>query len=175
MMKKTFLVWTIFLVVMTCIVWTFIYLSSEGEFEKYSHTSMGIEGLKEDKPAYLSYEFKWNGIVAPTLEKIEFIKRDGTFFEKSDDNLVIEPFVGKADFGSYYEEDAEREGKLDSLHAVQGFKVEDSLFSLALRVEFKDPNWNGDNDISTIRITYNQWGNTQIQNVPFGEGIITDK
>jgi hypothetical protein len=103
---------------------------------------------------------------------VEFIKNDGTITAKVEDQILIKPYISKVNFGSYYEEEAIKEGIVNTLLPVRGYKPDDD-FSLVLRVEFNDPNWN--DDIETIRITYKKFGQTQLQNIPFADGLITEE
>jgi hypothetical protein len=171
-MKKSLLLWIMLIVFVLSIMWVLIYLRSEGEFKKISHITVGDEVLKERKAVYLSYHFRWEGISNPTLKKVEFIKNDGTITAKVEDQILIKPYISKVDFGSYYEEEVIKEGIVNTLLPVLGYKPDDD-FSLVFRVEINDPNWN--DDIGTIRITYKKWGQTQFQNIPFADGLITEE
>jgi hypothetical protein len=171
-MKKNLIKWIILFILVICILWIFNYVRNEGEFEKLSHITVGNELLKERKVVYLSYQFCWKGLGNPTLEKVEFIKNDGTIVAKVDDRVVIKPFISKVDFGSFYEEDAIKEGIVKTLLPVKGFQPENE-FSLALRVNLIDYELNS--DIGTIRITYNKFGQSEFQNIPFDDGLITEE
>jgi hypothetical protein len=168
-MKKTLMKWIIVCVLVISALSAFRYLSHEGQFEKYSHVTIGKETLKEGKAVYLGYQFQWEGMGSPTLQKVEFIKSDGTIVAKDDDQMRIKPYITKVDFGSYYEEDAIKEGIINKLLPVKGFKTDD-FFSLVLRVEPYEYEW--DSDIKTVRITYKKFGQTQFQNISFDDGII---
>jgi hypothetical protein len=169
-MKKTLIMWFVVFVFVISALLAFRYFSNEGEFKKYSHVTIGREALKEGKAVYLSYHFQWEGMGNPTLEKVEFIKNDGTIVAKVDDQMLIKPFISKVDFGSYYEEAAIKEGIIDTLLPVKGFKPDD-YFSLVLRVEPNDYEW--DSDIKTVRIMYKKFGQSQFQNISFDDGIIS--
>jgi hypothetical protein len=169
-MKKTLIMWIVVFIFVISTLLAFRYFSKEGEFEKYSHVTIGKETLKEGKAVYLSYHFRWEGMGTPELEKVEFIKSDGTIVAKVDDPMRIKPFISKADFGSYYEEAAIKEGIIDTLLPVKGFKPDD-YFSLVLRVEPNDYEW--DSDIKTVRIMYKKFGQSQFQNISFDDGIIS--
>jgi hypothetical protein len=171
-MKKNLIKWIILFILIICILWIFNYVRNEGKFEKLSHITVGNELLKERKVVYLSYQFSWKGLGNPTLEKVEFIKNDGTIVAKVGDRVVIKPFISKVDFGSFYEEDAIKEGIVRTLLPVKGFQPENE-FSLALRVNLIDYELN--NDIGTIRITYNKFGQSKFQNIPFDDGLITEE
>jgi hypothetical protein len=41
----------------------------------------------DGKKYYLGYDFSWEGIGKPTLEKVEFIKKDGSIVGKDDDEF----------------------------------------------------------------------------------------
>jgi hypothetical protein len=171
-MKRNLIMWIIIFLFVISILWTYNYVSKNGEFEKLSHITVGKELLKKRKAVYLSYRFRWEGIGNPRLEKVEFIKKDGTITAKVDDQILINPFISKVDFGSYYEEDAIKEGIVKTLLPVKGFKPDDE-FSLALRAELNDYEWNS--DIGTIRITYYKFGQSVFQNIPFDDGLITEE
>jgi hypothetical protein len=171
-MKRTLMKWIVVSVLVISAIFAFRYLSHEGKFEKYSHVTIGKETLKERKAVYLGYQLKWEGIGNPTLQKVEFIKNDGTIVAKDDDQMLIKPFISKMDFGGYYEEDAIKEGIIDTLLPVKEFKADDD-FSLVIRVEPNDFEW--DRDIKTVRIMYKKFGQTQFQNISFDDGIISDE
>jgi hypothetical protein len=118
----------------------------------------------------LGYNFSWEGIGNPTIEKIEFIKRDGTIVAKDDDEFRIKPLIASTErIGTLDEETVIEEGLNDELVDVKGFQV-DGNFNLVLRVELDVTN--ADNDIKTLRITYKKYGVTQFQNIPFDNGVI---
>lgn len=171
-MKKTLMKWIVVSVLVISAILAFRYLSHEGKFEKYSHVTIGKETLKEGKAVYLGYHLRWEGMGNPTLQKVEFIKSDGTIVAKDDDQMRIIPYITKMDFGSYYEEDAIQEGIIDKLLPVKGFEANDD-FSLVLRVEPNDFEW--DSDIETIRVMYKKFGQTQFQNISFDDGVISNE
>lgn len=172
-MRKTVVILfvSIFLVIG---VWvSYDYISRDGEFTKWSHTTLDIENFKKNVPYYIGYSFKWEGIGNPTIESIDFIKRDGIIVTKDDVDLRIHPFIATStNIGSLEEEYVIEEGLLDGLNEVNGFQVDEN-FNLVVRVELVDAS-NFDNDISTIRITYKKYGITQTQNIPFDGGFVTD-
>lgn len=171
-MKKTLIKWIVVSTPVIGALWVFRYLSHEGEFEKYSHVTIGKDTLKEGNAVYLGYQFQWKGIGNPTLQKVEFIKSDGTIVSKDDGQIRIKPYITKQDFGAYYEEEVIKERIIDTLLPVKGFKPDNS-FSLVLRVEPYEYEW--DSDINTVRITYEKFGQTQYQNISFDDGIISDE
>ncbi|OOE14628.1 hypothetical protein UN64_05420 [Fictibacillus arsenicus] len=171
-MKKTLIKWIVICVLVIGVLWAFRYFSHEGEFEKYSHVTIGKETLKEGKPVYLGYHLQWEGIGTPELQKVEFIKSDGTIVAKDDDQMRIKSYITKVDFGSYYEEDVIKEGIVNKLLPVKGFKADDD-FSLVLQVEPNDFEW--DSDIKTVRVMYKKFGQTQFQNISFDDGIISNE
>lgn len=170
-MKRDLIKWIIVFLFVISILWTYYYVSKNGEFEKLTHVTVGKELLNERKVVYLSYHFRWKGIGNPTLEKVEFIKKDGTIVAKVDDQILINSYISKVDFGTYHEEDAIQEGIVKTLLPVKGFKPDDE-FSLALRVELNDYEWS---DIDSIRIIYNKFGQSVFQNISFDEGLITEE
>ncbi|MFG6494786.1 hypothetical protein P8610_05470 [Fictibacillus sp. UD] len=153
--------------------WTFNFISEDGEFTKWGHASVGIENLEDRKPYYIGYPFKWDGIGKPRLEKMEFIKRDGTIVGKDDIEFSIQPFIASTERIGALDEDSVREDGLDDdFVRLKGYKVNDGFY-LVLRVEFNGTN--PINDINTLRITYKKFGTTQFQNIHFDDGIITDE
>ncbi|MCA1322487.1 hypothetical protein LC085_21665 [Bacillus tianshenii] len=150
----------------------FNYISNEGEFTKWSNSTLGIESLEDGNAYYFGYTFRWEGIGNPTIEKIEFIKSDGTIVAK-DDEIRIQPFIASSEsIGVLDEVTVIKEGLVNELVEVKDFKV-DGDFHLVLRVELNVINPN--NDISSLRITYNKYGVTQYQYIPFDEGFVTDQ
>jgi hypothetical protein len=172
-MKKSLIKWIILIIFFISILWIFNYLSNEGKFDKISHITVGHELLKERKAVYLSYLFSWNGMSNPTLEKVDFIKNDGTIVAIFDEQVLIKPLISKVNFGSLYEEDAIKEGIINKLLPVNGFKP-DGEFSLVIRVEQKDYYYDWNNDIDTVRITYKKFGQSHYQNISFDKGIVAD-
>lgn len=171
-MKKNLLVFAFLIVLVISIGWVFDYLSHNGGFTKWSHSTLEIELFEDGKAFYLDYHFRWEGIGNPTIEKVEFIKKDGTIVAKDDDQFRIQPFVSKVRHGMFDEESANKEGIIDALIPVKGFKVNDDFY-LVLRAELTDNDI--DNDIRTVRITYKKFGITQFQNIPFDNGIISEE
>lgn len=152
------------------IVWGGDYLIHNGEFEKTSHTTIGINHLQKDKVFYIGYDFMWEGNGKPTLEKVEFIKKDGTIISKDDNELMLQPFISKTDLiGALEEDDIISRGLNKDLLPVKGTQIEND-FQLVLRVELGEIK--ADDDIEILRITYKKYGITQFQNIPFDDGII---
>ncbi len=153
--------------------WTFNFISQDGEFTKLGHATVNIENFEERKPIYLGYPFRWNGLGKPRLEKMEFIKRDGTIVAKDDEEFTIHPFIASTNRIGVLDEESVKEDGLDNdFVQVKDYKVNDDFY-LVLRVEFNgtDPI----NDINTLRITYKKFGTTQFQNIHFDDGIIADE
>ncbi|WP_456274647.1 hypothetical protein [Bacillus sp. AK031] len=143
-----------------------IYLAKEGEFTKWSHTTMAKTYFESGGEYFLSYYFHWDGIANPVLQKIEFIKQDGRVLDSSD-SLQITPFISSRGFGTISAEEL----KAEDLTPVKGYTAEDE-FHLALRAKARDSEME---DIRTVRITYKNLGVLQHQDISFEEGIITDE
>ncbi|OZM58487.1 hypothetical protein CIB95_02655 [Lottiidibacillus patelloidae] len=150
----------------------FYYVSHDGEFTKWGHTTFGKSITNDGKAYYVDYHFTWDGIGNPTLEKVEFIKNDGIVITENDVQFRIKTFVANNMRGAFPEEQAIKEGIVDELIPVNGYQVKDEFY-LVLIVKLVDPEM--DNDIKTVRITYSKFGITQFQNIPFDDGIITDE
>jgi hypothetical protein len=90
-MRKTIIIMLVIIIIAVGTIWTFDYVSSNGDFTKWSHTTMGAEHYEGEKKFYLGYDFSWEGTGKPTLEKVEFIKKDGTIIAKDDDNSRLNP------------------------------------------------------------------------------------
>ncbi|MCR2822681.1 hypothetical protein [Lederbergia panacisoli] len=170
-MKKTIVVLSILAILVISFWWTFHYVSRDGEFTKWGHGTVPIDFFDNGKAVFFGYDFTWEGIGKPILEKVEFIKRDGTMVEKDDNGFRIEPFIGKTrTIGSLSEEYVMEEGLDKDLVPFKGFQV-DNGFYLVLRVEFHGQD--ADNDIEEMKITYKKYGITQLQYIPF-ENIFND-
>ncbi|UYZ23912.1 hypothetical protein [Mesobacillus jeotgali] len=171
-MKKTIMIMLMIIIVAVGIIWTFDYVSSDGDFTKWSHTTMGSEYYKDDKKFYLGYDFTWEGIGKPTLEKVEFIKKDGTIVAKDDDEFKIEPYIAKGRYiGAFDEEQVLEEGIQEDFMNIKNYQV-DNDFHLILAVQYNGTT--PENDINLLRITYKKFGVTQHRNIPFDDGVITD-
>lgn len=159
------------LVIISFLIGGYFYLVKEGDFEKTSHTSMNKEALKKNSSLYIGYFINWNGIGSPTIEKIEFFKEDGSLLAKREDEIVITPFIDKKkEIGTMYEEDLIKEGYMDNLLDVKGYKVKDEL-NLVLKVEIGESI--DFQDIGKIRIMYRKLGLTEYQEISFDDGIVT--
>ncbi|MBM4763592.1 hypothetical protein [Bacillus sp. B15-48] len=171
-MKKIIVIMFVAIVLVIGFWGLFNYISHEGEFTKQSHTTLGIEHFEDGNAYYFGYNFRWEGIGNPTIEKVEFIKTDGTIVAKDDDEFRIQPFIASSErIGVLDEETVIKEGLLSDLVDVKGFRVDED-FSLVLRVELDVTN--SYNDISSLRITYKKYGVTQFQYVSFEDGVVTD-
>ncbi|MFI8684515.1 hypothetical protein [Rossellomorea sp. NPDC077527] len=166
-MKKYLKRWGILFLLIICSLGAFNLLSHKGKFEKVSHVSVDKEIFNENQVVYLGYLIKWEGIGTPILEGVELILSDGT----EDDPDFVQSFISKMDFGSMEENEAIKEGLVQSLLPVKGYKP-DNDFSLVLRV--KPKHIEPDHDISSVRIFYKKFGQSQTQTILFGEGIVTD-
>ncbi|WP_216831523.1 aldo-keto reductase family protein [Alkalihalobacterium elongatum] len=172
-MKKTIVIMLVsMLLVLGC--WgLFNYISHEGKFTKLSHSTLGIDHFEDDHAYYFGYNFRWEGIGNPTIEKIEFIKSDGSIVAKDDDEIRIQPFIASSErIGILDEEYVIKEGLHNDLVEVKDFHVDEDFY-LVLRVELDVTNFN--NDISSLRIMYKKYGVTQFQDIPFDDGVVTDQ
>ena len=171
--KKIIVIMFVSMVVVIGFLGLFNYISLEGKFTKRSHTTLGIEHFEGGNAYYFGYYFRWEGIGSPTIEKVEFIKRDGTIVTKDDDEFRIQPFIASSNrIGVLDEETVIKEGILNDLVEVKGFQVDED-FHLVLRVELDVTN--PSKDISSLRVTYKKYGLTQIQSVSFDNGVVTDQ
>ncbi|WP_226671930.1 hypothetical protein [Rossellomorea aquimaris] len=170
-MKKDLKKWVILFLLVMGSLGVFNLVSHKGKFEKVSHVSVNTEMFNENQVVYLSYLFKWEGIGTPTLEKVELMKSDGTTIGLEDEPHFVKSFISKVDFGSMEEKEAIKEGLVQSLLPVKGYKA-DNDYSLALRVQPKY--FESDHDISSIRISYKKFGQSHVQNISFDEGIVSD-
>ncbi|MBT2645022.1 hypothetical protein J7I80_22635 [Bacillus sp. ISL-41] len=136
------------------------------------HTTTGSEYYKDDKKFYLGYDFTWEGIGKPILEKVEFIKKDGMIVAKDDDEFMIEPFIARNRIiGGLDEESVLEEGMHEDFMTIKNYQV-DKDFHLILAVQYNGST--PENDINQLRITNKQFGVTQHRNIPFDAGVITD-
>jgi hypothetical protein len=166
MKKLIVLIAAIFLIPFILLTGTIIYIANEGEFTKWSHTTIGKTYFETGGEYFLSYYFHWDGIANPVLQKIEFLKKDGSVFDSSA-SLQITPYISSIGFGTISAEDF----KAEELNPVKGYTVEGE-FHLALRAMARE---NEIDDIGTIRITYKNLGVMHQQDISFEEGIITDE
>lgn len=151
----------------------FNYISLEGEFTKFSHTTLGIEHFEDGNAYYFGYQFRWEGIGNPAIEKVEFIKSDGTIVTKDDDEFRIQPFIASSEsIGVLDEKTVIKEGLLNDFVDVKGYQIDED-FHLVLRVELEVTN--PYKDIGSIRVTYKKYGITQFQYISFDDGVVTDQ
>ncbi|WP_102262496.1 hypothetical protein [Mesobacillus jeotgali] len=171
-MKRLIVIMLVVMIVIIAPFWTFDYVSSHGDFTKWSHTTIGYEHYEDRKKYYLGYDFTWKGIGKPTLEKVEFIKKDGTIVAKDDDEFKIEPYVSKnRSIGGLDEESVLKEGLHEDFIDIKNYQV-DKDFYLILAVQYNGTT--PENDINLLRITYKKFGVTHHRNISFDDGIITD-
>ncbi|MFC7372481.1 hypothetical protein ACFQPF_12450 [Fictibacillus iocasae] len=146
-------------------LWFFNFIRDEGEFTKWSHASVGKGVLIESKAVYIGYHFRWDGIGKPTIEKVELLKRDGS------EDAKVELYMSNKEIGTYDEEDAIKEGIIQTLFPVKGF-TPDTNFFIVLRVGQGDIQ--SDQDIRKISITYTKFGQSHVQTLSFEDGVISD-
>lgn len=171
-MKKIIVIMFIFILLVTSFWWSFDYISHKGKFTKWSHSTVEKELFYNGGAIYLGYNFGWEGIGNPLLEKVEFIKKDGTFVAE-DDEIRIESYIANTNrIGALDEESVINEGLNDDFVNVKDFKVYED-FNLVLRVEYEGTV--AENDIRTLRIRYKKYGVPQYQDIPFDNGVITDE
>ncbi|MDG5471916.1 hypothetical protein P6709_09160 [Jeotgalibacillus sp. ET6] len=171
-MKKNIVVLLVFLVLIIGFWGVFNYISHNGEFTKLSHSTLGRERFEDGNAHYFDYHFRWEGMGNPIIEKVEFVKSDGTIVTKEDDEIRIHPFISSSEsIGVLDEETTIKERLLNELVEVKSFQVDED-FHLVLRVELNVINLK--NDISSLRITYRNFGVTHYQYIPFDDGIVTN-
>lgn len=171
-MKRVIMIMLGIIIVSVGLIGTFDYISSDSDFTKWSHTTMGAEHFKNEKKFYLGYDFTWEGIGKPTLDKVEFIKKDGSIVAKDDDDFKIESFIAKSRYiGGFDEEQVLEEGIHEDFVDIKNYRV-DKDFYLILAVQYngKTP----ENDLNLLRITYKKFGVTHHRNIPFDDGVISD-
>ncbi|GAM12426.1 hypothetical protein [Mesobacillus selenatarsenatis] len=135
-MKRLIVTMLVFIIVGIGSFWTFDYVSRDGDFTKWSHTTMGYEHYKEGKKYYLGYDINWEGIGKPTLEKVEFIKKDGTIVAKDDDEFKNEPYIAKnRNISGLDEESVLEEGKHEDLTDIKNYQVDED-FHLILAAQY---------------------------------------
>ncbi|WP_226675108.1 hypothetical protein [Mesobacillus jeotgali] len=171
-MRRVAMIMSVIIIVTVGTIWTFDYVSTDGDFTKWSHTTMGYEHYEAGKKYYLGYDITWEGIGKPTLEKVEFIKKDGTIVAKDDDEFKIEPYIAKnRNIGGLDEESVLEEGIHEDLTDIKNYQVDED-FHLILAVQYNGTT--PENDIYLLRITYKKFGVTHHRNISFDDGIITD-
>ncbi|MET3698845.1 hypothetical protein SAMN05877753_11080 [Bacillus oleivorans] len=171
-MNKKIVILFVLIILVIMFWWIFNLISRDGEFTKTSHVTAGIEHFEKRKAVFLGYNFSWKGIGKPIIEKIEFLKRDGTIVAKDENDFRIQPFIASTErIGVIDEEYVVNEGLDVDLIQVKGYQINKNFY-LVLRVEFDGTN--PDNDIKILRITYKKYGVTQYQNIPFDGGVIMD-
>ncbi|MCA1029705.1 hypothetical protein LCL95_01510 [Bacillus timonensis] len=145
----------------------------DGSFIKTGHSSidLNLSEIKEKKIVYLGYDMKWQGSGTPVIKYIQFIKSDGTKLTEEDTHLAITPYFSDQPIGSYYEEDAKKEGILEHLYPVKQFQLEEDEFYLVLKLELKEEPY--ENNLEELVITYEKWGFQQEQRMEF-EGVFTE-
>lgn len=173
-MKKIIVIMLVSIIFVLGFWGLFNYISHEGEFTKLSHATLGIEHFEDGNAYYFGYDFRWEGIGNPTIEKIEFIKSDGIIVAKDDDEIRIQPFLANSErrIGVLDEDYVIKEGLHNDLVEVKDFQVDEDFY-IILRVELDATNFN--NDISSLRIMYKKYGVTQYQYIPFDDGVVTDQ
>ncbi len=170
MTKKRFII--LLIVVVASSVVGFFYYAQHGEFTKWSHTSLNRQLLEGGETYYIDYLIRWEGVGTPILEKIEFIKKDGTKVTNDDKQFLIEAFASKEQYGSVNEETAIQKGIINQLSPINGYKVNDD-FTLVMKVKLKSNEIT--NDISSLKVTYNKLGVNAVQNISFDDGIVADE
>jgi hypothetical protein len=171
-MKRVIIIMLGIIIVAVGFIRTFDYISSDGDFTKWSHTTMGAKHFKNEKKFYLGYDFTWEGIGKPTLEKVEFIKKDGSIVAKDDDDFKIEPVIAKSRYiGGFDEEQVLEEGIHKDFVEIKNYQVDKDLY-LILAVQYNGTT--PENDLNLLRITYKKFGITQHRNIPFDDGVIAD-
>ncbi|MBM7661112.1 hypothetical protein JOC85_001884 [Bacillus mesophilus] len=173
-MKKIIIIMFIVIIFAISFLWSLDYISHDGEFTKWNHSTAGQEQFKDGSPIYLGYNFTWEGFGNPILEKVEFIKRDGTIVAKDDDEFHIEPYIASTErIGVLDEDTVMKEGLNNDFVNVKDFRINKNFY-LVLRVKYVGNDLNNVvNDIESLRFTYKKYGVTQFQNIAFNDGIIT--
>lgn len=171
-MKRLIVIMLMIIIVCIAPFLTFDYVSRDGDFTKWSHTVMGYDHYKDGSTFYLGYDLTWEGIGKPTLEKVEFIKKDGTIVAKDDDEFRIKPYIAKTkNINGLDEESVLQEGLPEDLIDVKNHQVDKDVY-LILAVQYNGTT--PENDINLLRITYKKYGVTQHREIPFDEGVIMD-
>ncbi|RSD28697.1 hypothetical protein [Mesobacillus subterraneus] len=138
-MKKLISIMLVAIVLVIGITLAFQYIILHGEFKKWSHATMDEDYFK-GKTMYLGYDFTWKGIGSPMIEKVEFIKKDGTILAKDEDGFRNHPYFMKSNsIGILDEESVLKDGLMEELFEIKGQKV-DKDFRLVLAVEYNRTN-----------------------------------
>lgn len=168
-MKKRRKIITILIIIFAVLIVLYYYLLNKAEFTKRSHPSISIEMLEVHEVLYFGYEFNFEGFGNPTLQDIYLIQTDGEIVQQNKNQISITSFIDKSKrIGIVKEKYAIDQGIVDELIHVSGFKLKDSVFNLAFKVEFLD--MNNKYDFNTLVIEYSHLGITKKQYIDF-EGL----
>ena len=165
------------LLILTVSIWsTFHYASRDGEFDLWAHPTVEAELLEDGQAIYMGYSFHWKGLGSPTLEAIQFYKKDGTVVQNGEDEFHVRAFIDSLvdkdhgdTIGIMDEETLVGQGMIDDLVPYTDYRVRDE-FVLVLRVEFNGSQI--DNDIEELQLTYKKFGVTQSQTIQLANGMI---
>lgn len=174
-MKKNILFVFLFLIFGIAVIWGATYFINNGKFEKTSHVTLLKEHFETGEAMYLGYNFSWEGSGYPTLQQVEFIKKDGKSLTQ-EDGFQIVAFIDETNdgngIGSANEETVNEDGLKERFVPINNYKLTSDTFRMVLQV-----NYDGDrstDDISDMKITYKKFGVTKSEMIPF-EGILHEQ
>jgi len=168
-MAKRITITLLMIALVIFISFSYYFISGDGEFSISSYSTASEKLISKKDNVYMSYRLNWRGIGHPTIDKIEFIRRDGTN-TKNDGNMNA--FIAnKTEIGLLDEKSVLVEELNDNFVPINGYKVKDKFYVI-LRVELTETL--ADNDIHALRIIYSKYGRKNSQNIPLEEGVISD-
>lgn len=167
MRRKSLVITT--LITSAVLIGLYFYLLNKAEFTKGSHAWASKEVIEESEVIYLGYNLTFNGYGSPTIQSIYLQQTEGEKGQQYDEQISISVFIDKNNrIGAVDEKYALDEGIIDELIPVRGYKLKESDFNLAIRVELKDKDFKKDFD--TLVIEYSHLGVTKKQVIDF-EGL----
>lgn len=176
-MKRYFIIFAVIIIVILLGAWSYSYykqISDPGLFSKWGHLNLRPEVKESGKSIYAGYPFRWEGHNQAALEKVEFLKQDGTILSIDDEQIYIKVFATRMPWGAFPEKHAIKEGRLDDLEPVKGFKVFDQeIFTLVLKVNVIDPNYK--DEIHALKMTFEKMGRIHTQDISFEKGIFINE
>ncbi|MHC8517840.1 hypothetical protein [Sporosarcina sp. ITBMC105] len=174
-MKKNILFVFLFLILGIAVIGGATYFINNGKFEKNSHVTLPKEHFETGDAMYVGYEFSWKGSGYPTLQQVEFIRKDGKSLTQEDAFLIVAFIDETTDgnvIGSADEETVNESGLKERLVPINNYKLTSDTFRMVLQVHY-----DGDRStdaISDMKITYKKFGVTKTETIPF-EGVLHEQ
>ncbi|WP_458413584.1 hypothetical protein ACNQFZ_01405 [Schinkia sp. CFF1] len=149
----------------------YINLTNIDEFRLNGYTMIPKDKVQVKDPMYVSFDMNYHGNGKPIIKAIRFIKTDGSFLEKEDENMAVTSYIDEKGAtlanakGPLSEAEAKQLNLLENYTPIENYQVNQKSVNVVVKVMIKNPNYT--NNLSAIEIDYELLGSKETKQILF--------